>query len=70
MATLATGSLSIPKQKISPWLGKIQNGTFGICEGTGKPINKPRLEAQPWARFSIEYARSLERGGMGIKQHQ
>ncbi|KQP83748.1 phage major capsid protein [Aeromicrobium sp. Leaf291] len=27
MATLATGSLSIPKQKIAPWLGKIQNGS-------------------------------------------
>lgn len=43
-------------------LAKIQDGTFGICEGTGKPINRPRLEAQPWARFSIEYARMMERG--------
>jgi DnaK suppressor protein len=41
-------------------LAKIQNGTYGICEGTGKPISKPRLEAQPWARYSIEYARKLE----------
>jgi DnaK suppressor protein len=41
-------------------LAKIQNGTFGICEGTGKPISKARLEAQPWARYSIEYARKLE----------
>ena len=38
-------------------LAKIQDGRFGICEGTGKPITRPRLEAQPWARFSIEYAR-------------
>jgi RNA polymerase-binding protein DksA len=45
-------------------LAKIQNGTYGICEGTGKPIGKARLEAQPWARFSIEYARKLE-GRMG-----
>jgi DnaK suppressor protein len=43
-------------------LAKIQDGTFGICEGTSKPINRPRLEAQPWARFSIEYARMMERG--------
>lgn len=42
-------------------LAKIQNGTFGICEGTGKPISRARLEAQPWARYSIEYARKLER---------
>jgi RNA polymerase-binding protein DksA len=41
-------------------LAKIQNGSYGICEGTGKPISKPRLEAQPWARFSIEYARKME----------
>jgi RNA polymerase-binding protein DksA len=42
-------------------LAKIQNGTYGICEGTGKPIGKARLEAQPWARYSIEYARKIER---------
>lgn len=41
-------------------LAKIQDGTFGLCEGTGKPITKARLEAQPWARFSIEYARKME----------
>jgi DnaK suppressor protein len=50
-------------REINHALSKIQNGTYGICEGTGKPISKPRLEAQPWARFSIEYARHLERGG-------
>ena len=37
-------------------LERIQDGTYGICEGTGKPISKPRLEASPWARYSIEYA--------------
>jgi hypothetical protein len=26
MVALATGSLSIPKQKITPWLGAIQTG--------------------------------------------
>jgi RNA polymerase-binding protein DksA len=52
-------------REINAALAKIQNGTFGICEGTGKPISKPRLEAQPWAKYSIEYARQMERG-MGI----
>lgn len=42
-------------------LAKIQDGSYGICEGTGKPISKPRLEAQPWAKYSIEHARALER---------
>lgn len=27
MTSLATGSLTIPKQKLAPWLGKIQNGS-------------------------------------------
>jgi len=45
-------------------LGKINAGTYGICEGTGKPISKPRLEAQPWARYSIEHARTLEQRRM------
>ena len=48
-------------REINSALAKIQNGTYGICEGTGKPISKPRLEAQPWARYSIEHARQLER---------
>ena len=48
-------------REINAALAKIQNGTYGICEGTGKPIAKPRLEAQPWARYSIEHARQLER---------
>ena len=49
-------------REINAALAKIQNGTYGICEGTGKPISRPRLEAQPWARYSIEHARQLERG--------
>ncbi|MBN2595071.1 MAG: TraR/DksA C4-type zinc finger protein [Sedimentisphaerales bacterium] len=43
-------------------LGRIENKTYGICEGTGKPISKARLEAQPWARYCVEYARLLEQG--------
>jgi len=51
-------------REINSALAKIQNGNYGICEGTGKPIGKPRLEAQPWARFSIEHARMMEKGMM------
>ncbi len=49
-------------REINRALAKIMDGTFGICEGTSKPITKARLEAQPWARYSIEYARQMERG--------
>ena len=48
-------------REINVALAKIQDGSYGICEGTGKPISKPRLEAQPWARYSIEHARALEK---------
>lgn len=49
-------------REINIALVKIRDGSYGICEGTGKPIGKPRLEAQPWARYSIEYMRKLEKG--------
>ena len=41
---------------------RIDNGTFGICQGTGKAIPKVRLEAVPWAKYTIEYSRLLESG--------
>jgi RNA polymerase-binding transcription factor DksA len=43
-------------------LQRIEEGTYGICESTGKQIRKARLEAQPWARYCVEYARMLEQG--------
>jgi DnaK suppressor protein len=54
-------------REINNALAKIQNGAYGMCEGTGKPIAKARLEAQPWARFSIDYARKIEKGVMGVR---
>ncbi|MDR0692967.1 MAG: TraR/DksA C4-type zinc finger protein [Puniceicoccales bacterium] len=33
---------------------RIYDGTYGICELTGKPIEPQRLLAVPFARFSIE----------------
>ncbi|MEX2382754.1 MAG: TraR/DksA C4-type zinc finger protein [Opitutales bacterium] len=33
---------------------RIHAGTYGICEITGKPINKERLQAVPFARYSVE----------------
>ncbi|MGC9454854.1 MAG: TraR/DksA family transcriptional regulator [Phycisphaerae bacterium] len=49
-------------QEIDEALERINNGTYGICLGTGKPINKPRLRARPWAKYCIEYARMVEKG--------
>jgi len=49
-------------KEIDDALGRIEAGTYGICEGTGKPIAKARIEAQPWARYCVEYARMVEQG--------
>jgi DnaK suppressor protein len=34
-------------------LAKIKNGTYGICEKTGRPIPVERLEANPIARYIV-----------------
>jgi RNA polymerase-binding protein DksA len=47
-------------KEIDDALQRIEQGIYGICEGTGKQIQKARLEAQPWARYCVEYARKLE----------
>jgi RNA polymerase-binding transcription factor DksA len=44
-------------------LSRIEDGTYGICELTGKPIDDARLEAIPWTRFSIEAEQQLEADG-------
>ncbi|MGA1979681.1 MAG: TraR/DksA C4-type zinc finger protein [Sedimentisphaerales bacterium] len=49
-------------KEIDDALQRIEQGTYGICEGTGKQIQKARLEAQPWARYCVEYAQMLEQG--------
>jgi DnaK suppressor protein len=43
-------------------LQKVDEGVYGICEVTGRGISKDRLEARPWARYCIEYAKLVEKG--------
>jgi RNA polymerase-binding transcription factor DksA len=40
----------------------MEQGTYGICLGFNRPISKARLDAQPWTKYSIEYAQILEKG--------
>ena len=56
-------------REIDDALQRIEEETYGICEGTGKPIPKARLKAQPWARYCIEHARMLEQG-LATKQEE
>jgi RNA polymerase-binding transcription factor DksA len=41
-------------------LKRIEDGSYGFCELTGKPIPRARLEAIPWTRFSLEAENQLE----------
>ncbi len=41
-------------QEVIAALERITAGTYGICERTGNPIARERLEVYPSARFSIE----------------
>jgi DnaK suppressor protein len=43
-------------------LKRIDNGTYGICEGTGEPIPLARLNGIPWTRYCMRYAEMLEKG--------
>lgn len=49
--------------EIEQALGRIQDGTYGICELTGKPIEAERLEVIPWARFRFDAQCALEKDG-------
>ena len=44
-------------------LARMEDGTYGICEATGKPIPLARLQALPYATFCIEAQRELEKQG-------
>jgi RNA polymerase-binding protein DksA len=46
--------------EIDAALRRIDDGTYGVCELTGRPIPWKRLEAMPWTRFSVEVERRVE----------
>ena len=47
--------------EIEQALGRIEAGTYGDCEMTGKPIAHARLEAIPFARYTVECQSQLEK---------
>jgi RNA polymerase-binding transcription factor DksA len=49
--------------EIEEALKRIERNTYGICELTGKPIPRSRLEAIPWTRFTVQAQAQLERDG-------
>lgn len=51
-------------KEIDAALERIEERTYGLCEVTGEPIARARLEELPWTRLSITAARAAERGGL------
>jgi DnaK suppressor protein len=47
-------------REIDEALLRIEDGTYGICEITGEPINLDRLRALPTARLSVKAQEQLE----------
>ncbi len=48
--------------EIDEALGRIEEGTYGICLGAGEQIPKQRLTAIPWAGYCVSCATNLEKG--------
>jgi RNA polymerase-binding transcription factor DksA len=50
--------------EIEAAIKRIHDGTYGICEVTGKPIAKERLLAVPFTRYSAEAQKEIEKNRM------
>ncbi|MDD5063970.1 MAG: TraR/DksA C4-type zinc finger protein [Phycisphaerae bacterium] len=57
-------------QEIHDALDRIENKTYGICEGEGGPIAKVRLKAIPWARYCVKCASLSEKGLLAREEPQ
>jgi RNA polymerase-binding transcription factor DksA len=55
--TIVEGEL----RDIDDALRRLADGTYGICEECGKPIDEARLEAVPWARYCVVDQARVER---------
>jgi len=56
--------------EIDQALKRIELGTYGKCEMSGKPIPRARLEAIPFARFTVECQTQLEKQSQASRVRQ
>jgi DnaK suppressor protein len=56
--------------EIDQALKRIELGTYGTCEMSGKPISHARLEAIPFARFTVECQSQLEKQNKASRVRQ
>ena len=50
-------------REIDEALVRMIDGCYGVCMMTGEPIKRERLDAKPWAKYTIEVVRELEKRG-------
>jgi len=43
-------------------LKRLEEGTYGFCLYSGEPIALPRLQAVPWARYTVDVQEKIEKG--------
>lgn len=48
--------------EIDEAIRRLENGSYGICEMSGNPINIERLQALPYVRYSIAAQAEIEKG--------
>ena len=48
--------------EINEALDRIEEGTYGVCQGKGEAIPKARLNAIPWAKYCVKCAELKEKG--------
>jgi RNA polymerase-binding transcription factor DksA len=48
--------------EIEEALRRIEQGTYGVCEQSGQPIERERLRALPFARYCVSVQQDMERG--------
>ena len=48
-------------REIDEAIQRIKKKTYGICQASGKVIPLARLNAKPWAKYTVEAARERER---------
>jgi len=48
-------------REVDEALDRIEEGTYGICEGCGKPIAVRRLEIKPFAKYCVQCQDAIEK---------
>jgi RNA polymerase-binding transcription factor len=53
-------------QEIDDALERMADGTYGVCQQSGRPIDLARLREVPWARYCVEHQKMAEEGVLRV----